>query len=238
MAYEDYKRLAAKHTRLNARSADRWKHNVTNGLFLEPSKVTFVWYDTTVENSAARSFGQWLHQQRRTRGLTQDQLAARAGLRRPHISRLENDEARPRRTTVRALAAALGIAAPAEIARAEALAGHISASVGALPVDRLRQVLESLADDSVGQEVLARIAEVLRASGGAPDSLRPDDEVSRINAAYRYARFTLRATGGGYDLEIRPPADDLDREGLDDRLAFVRTIEDHHGLKLLPDDIG
>ena len=183
------------------------------------------------------SFGDWLHQQRRVRGLTQEKLASRAGLRRPHISRLENDEARPRRNTLRALAAALGIADPAEIAHAETLAGYVTPGTNTAAAQRLRQVLEALAADSVGQEVLARIADALRAAGREPGALRPDDQVSRINAAYRYARFTLRATGGGYDLEVRPPVDDLDREGLEDRLAFVRTVEQHHALKLLPDEI-
>jgi len=183
------------------------------------------------------SFGDWLHQRRRARGMTQEELASTAGLRRPHISRLENGEARPRRSTLRALAAALGVADPVEVAQAEALAGY--GGPGAeMAAQRLREVLQALAGDSVGQEVLARIADALRAAGRQPGAQRSEDEVSRINAAYRYARFTLRATGGGYDLEVRPPVDDLDREGLEDRLAFVRTVEQHHGLKLLPDEIA
>lgn len=69
------------------------------------------------------------------------------------------------------------------------------------------------------------------------EGTRSDEAVRDINAAYRYARFRLMATGGGYNLEIRPPMDDLDRDGLDDRLAFIRTIERDHGLTLLPEGI-
>ncbi|MCL4722935.1 MAG: helix-turn-helix domain-containing protein [Rhodocyclaceae bacterium] len=60
---------------------------------------------------AAVVFGKVLLELRLQRGLTQDQLAERAGTERSHISALERAEKGPALTTIFSLAAALGVSA-------------------------------------------------------------------------------------------------------------------------------
>lgn len=69
---------------------------------------------------------------------------------------------------------------------------------------------------------------------GMAESLS-DDQVAQVNTAYRLMRFKLKATGGGYDLEVRPPADDYDRDGVMQRLELIRHVERDHGKPILGD---
>ncbi len=59
--------------------------------------------------SGASTFGLALKQLREQAGMTQEQLAQRVGMNRPHLALLETDEAVPKWPTVLALAKALGV---------------------------------------------------------------------------------------------------------------------------------
>lgn len=55
------------------------------------------------------AFGDWLKNRRETVGLNQEELAARSGVAASTISKIERGEVSPRRTTLRLLAAPLGV---------------------------------------------------------------------------------------------------------------------------------
>lgn len=71
------------------------------------------------KKKAAAVFGKVLQELRLQQGLTQDQLAERAGTERSHISALERAEKGPALATIFSLAAALGIPAGEMIGLAE-----------------------------------------------------------------------------------------------------------------------
>ena len=68
-----------------------------------------------------RAFGQALRRQRQVAGLSQEELAARAGLHRTFVSLLERGLRNPSLDVVRRLAAPLGITAATLVALVEEL---------------------------------------------------------------------------------------------------------------------
>src|SRR5438876_4367187 len=70
----------------------------------EPS---YTWYKD--KGRAVSGVGGRIREIRTARGLTLDALAAKCGIAKPNLSRLENDKVTPRFETLRAVAAGLGI---------------------------------------------------------------------------------------------------------------------------------
>jgi tetratricopeptide (TPR) repeat protein/transcriptional regulator with XRE-family HTH domain len=97
-------------------------------------------------DTGAVSFGVLLRRHRGNRGLTQEQLAERAGLHAQEISKLERDVVRsPRSTTVQSLADALKLGAQEEEAFAAAARGEgASAPLGQIEGSNAESILASM----------------------------------------------------------------------------------------------
>ena len=110
---------------------------------------------TSGNDAAAPSFGALLRELRDGSGLSQQDLAARAGRTPSHISRLESGERGPSREVVDALAAALGASARDRLRLLRA-AGLVE------PLDPLLEALaELLRSEDLPAEARARLCALL-----------------------------------------------------------------------------
>jgi transcriptional regulator with XRE-family HTH domain len=70
----------------------------------EPS---YAWYKN--KGRAASGIGEWIRKIRRSRNLTLEALAAKCGIAKPNLSRLENDKVTPTLATLQTVAAAMNV---------------------------------------------------------------------------------------------------------------------------------
>ena len=177
-----------------------------------------------------RTFGQWLRARRNDHGLTQGAAGGEIGTDASQMSRWEKGAGIPSRT--QALAAVKVLAD--DDADAEFALGLLGYSTGVRTGERkgipylTQREGNRLANNGRDPGNRAMVAK------GMAESLS-DDQVAQVNTAYRLMRFKLKATGGGYDLEVRPPADDYDRDGVMQRLELIRHVERDHGKPILGD---
>jgi DNA-binding XRE family transcriptional regulator len=74
---------------------------------LHTCEPTYTWYKDKAR--AASGIGSRIREIRKARGLTLDALAAKCGIAKPNLSRLEHDKVTPKLETLRAVAAALRV---------------------------------------------------------------------------------------------------------------------------------
>jgi len=179
----------------------------------------------------AETFGELLRLARTRARLTQEALAERAGISSgSHISRLERGRsANPKPHTVRRLARALGWNEREFLSAAYVMADRRDAE---------QSLVETAQRDAAGTAAVSK-----RRKGDMPRNLRgrarvwSDAEVAEINAAWRLAHVVQLSEDPDYISEARPPADDLDPLGVEERLAVVRNFERQHDRKLLGETV-
>jgi transcriptional regulator with XRE-family HTH domain len=99
----------------------------------------------------SRRFGRWLKQQRKTRGLTQEFVAAKSNITVTQLSRIENGQSGTRRDTVIQLAQVIGIN------ETEALRHFAPESFASLPEE-----LENIPFSEFNKQELKEIADFIK----------------------------------------------------------------------------
>jgi len=183
------------------------------------------------------SFGELLRRARKRAGISLEDLARRARLGSvSHLSKLERGEANnPKPETVRRLARAVGWSEGEFLTAAYLIrSSHNKGGAG----DAEQSLVETAQRDAAGTAAVSK-----RRKGDMPRNLRgrarvwSDAEVAEINAAWRLAHLVQLSRDPGYISEARPPADDLDPLGVEERLAVVRNFERQHDRKLLGETV-